>query len=939
MSREYLDIGSAGPADILRRREEIPFDISQPRRNFSEFVARVLRHEKLEVNGLPVKTVASNIRSMDVPWHEFSFEASGCGFEGDIVLGQVAEAGGSTARMENIFGRDENLFEGDRVLAVLGNRRSGTSEYGGIPPEGWDIAKKPIVDLLCHGGILGELEDIPRHMTRRPTRIKIEGLARRGGRNVNTKDFFPEWESVLLPSAPLVVVCGTSAESGKTTTAAALIQALKSFGYRVAATKLTGTGRYRDLLALRDAGADAFFDFPDVGLPSTYTSRERFLPAIRTLLNKLNREHPDIIVAELGGDIIEANIPEFFDDQDFHQCVQNIVLVANDVVGMKGAVDILQQWTPEIPFHLALPKERNRRGTMARMEAYLKRPAFDALNPAEVRAMVHSWRGVSLPQNPHAELYREPRDLETRVRTFSRFLELLEPNPSAIDALVGPLQGKKILDLGCGTGTPLLPVGPTFQDEHLDMVGMDASQGALKSLQEKYPQARCTLGDAEHMPFESESFDLVVARHMLYHVGDIHAALQEIRRVLKPDGCCLITTNGERNRPELWRIHERAVAETAGAVFVPSGARRFSAENGAAQMALHFEHIQTVPWRGQMRFTDASDIMAYYTSAPYFQHASFDAHVRGGISSKVQWEIQTIIDREGSFRLSHGGALFIVHKGKMPESIMFHRGDPETTVQEVKKVLSSRPWAVVNDFPCHPDTLMAFAKLLGSPMLKHSYDGEIVDTMSSIGDIRFRPDMAAEKRMPTQGCEAIALHTAHAYSQTRPRYFAMLMADSGWREEAGQSGESLLLHWEDSLREYRKHFPDTAEGDIALLMNTPVPYAPWYVHETPTNEPLFRSGEDGNMQVRYWANIVSTVAGLMQSGGMPHDEIFIEALRRFDGFVQGCAAVKEFRMEKGQLLVVDNRKAAHGRRSFVGIREQDGEHEVNSRQLFSVHIE
>ncbi|KAL8996293.1 MAG: hypothetical protein Q9169_004179 [Polycauliona sp. 2 TL-2023] len=57
--------------------------------------------------------------------------------------------------------------------------------------------------------------------------------------------------------------------------------------------------------------------------------------------------------------------------------------------------------------------------------------------------------------------------------------------------------------------------------------------------------------DATSLPFESSSFDLVIANHMLYHLDSPSAALSEFARVLRPQGRVCITLNGRDHIAEL----------------------------------------------------------------------------------------------------------------------------------------------------------------------------------------------------------------------------------------------------------------------------------------------------------------------------------------------------------------------------------------------------
>lgn len=58
--------------------------------------------------------------------------------------------------------------------------------------------------------------------------------------------------------------------------------------------------------------------------------------------------------------------------------------------------------------------------------------------------------------------------------------------------------------------------------------------------------------DAENIPYQDQSFDLVIANHVLEHVGDDKRALSEIRRVLAPDGFAILQTPYSSVARETW---------------------------------------------------------------------------------------------------------------------------------------------------------------------------------------------------------------------------------------------------------------------------------------------------------------------------------------------------------------------------------------------------
>ena len=342
-----------------------------------------------EILGFPVKAICSNIRRQDVDWNQYEIASSGIGCEGDIVIAQALGNTGSTTHVENQQGRDVRLFQNDHFVGVLGHRHSGTSEYGELPDDGkLSISPDTQADLLCFGGILGQGICVPNNKTCKTFfKVRITAIVKMGDRNLNLIDLYPEWEKEMIPSAPIIFNCGTSAEIGKTTSSSSIIRALKRRGLKVGATKLAGTGRFRDLLSMRDAGADAYYDFPDVGLASTYTSSDRSYPAAISLFNKLNREKMDVIVAEMGGDIIEANIPSILSSKEVMRYAAGVVHSSGDVLGIMGSLQQYQEFGVEAPIQITLPKDRNNAGTLARLKQR-GLEAFNSLDEADCDRVV-----------------------------------------------------------------------------------------------------------------------------------------------------------------------------------------------------------------------------------------------------------------------------------------------------------------------------------------------------------------------------------------------------------------------------------------------------------------------------------------------------------------------------------------------------------------------
>ena len=97
--------------------------------------------------------------------------------------------------------------------------------------------------------------------------------------------------------------------------------------------------------------------------------------------------------------------------------------------------------------------------------------------------------------------------------------------------LVEPLvRGRDVLEVGCGTGLILEKLA-SFSNR---AEGVDLSPGMLALARERGLTVR--EGSATELPFEDNSFDVVVSFKVLAHVPEIERALSEMARVCRPGG-------------------------------------------------------------------------------------------------------------------------------------------------------------------------------------------------------------------------------------------------------------------------------------------------------------------------------------------------------------------------------------------------------------------
>jgi 2-polyprenyl-3-methyl-5-hydroxy-6-metoxy-1,4-benzoquinol methylase len=109
------------------------------------------------------------------------------------------------------------------------------------------------------------------------------------------------------------------------------------------------------------------------------------------------------------------------------------------------------------------------------------------------------------------------------------------------------LHGKRVLDLGCGTGF----FSRRARERGADVVSVDLGPGLLKQVMAK-AHVVPVAGNALALPFRDASFDVVVSSEMIEHTTDPMQAVREMARVLKPGGPLALTCP---NRAWLWLVN------------------------------------------------------------------------------------------------------------------------------------------------------------------------------------------------------------------------------------------------------------------------------------------------------------------------------------------------------------------------------------------------
>ena len=158
----------------------------------------------------------------------------------------------------------------------------------------------------------------------------------------------------------------------------------------------------------------------------------------------------------------------------------------------------------------------------------LSLPAHDAMTGS-------SYENYSVTSQTY-DSFRQPISLDLFRQAFGAVASRQSKPASAID----------LLDAGCGSGNYLAAV----KDDVGTIAGLEFNEGMIGKAVEKLPTADIRQGSITSLPYDDESFDVVMTTQVLHHLekgggqefANVKQATQEVFRCLRPGGAWIIQT-------------------------------------------------------------------------------------------------------------------------------------------------------------------------------------------------------------------------------------------------------------------------------------------------------------------------------------------------------------------------------------------------------------
>lgn len=172
-----------------------------------------------------------------------------------------------------------------------------------------------------------------------------------------------------------------------------------------------------------------------------------------------------------------------------------------------------------------------------------------------------------------------------------------------------------ILEIGCGDGTLWTSVIDKLPD-NINIILSDISKGMIRDVRRNIPRSDNRFQFAEldchNIPYEDNTFDIVIANHVLFYCSNISKVCSEIKRVLKPNGKLICSTYGKHHMQEINRLvkaFDKRIVLSSEKLY-----ENFGLDNGRSILSDYFNDIKELTYEDSLIIPDAEPLISYILS-------------------------------------------------------------------------------------------------------------------------------------------------------------------------------------------------------------------------------------------------------------------------------------------------------------------------------------
>lgn len=256
-------------------------------------------------------------------------------------------------------------------------------------------------------------------------------------------------------------------------------------------------------------------------------------------------------------------------------------------------------------------------------------------------------------ENSLKSQYQNSSNIAARIQLHSQY----SVNPQGwfpwLYEQCGIQDGMKILEIGCGNAQ-LWTENRNRLPKELSVVLSDISEGMIREIRrdERLDAAHFSFGveDCQQLPYKPETFDLVIANHMLFYCENIPAVLDEVERVLKKGGGFICSTYGSKHMKEINELvqeFDHRIMLSAERLY-----ERFGRENGKGILEQYFNEVVWLPYEDSLVIDVPEPLIEYILSC----HGNQNQYIvdrytkfRAFVAKKMSYKKLTITKDAGAF--------------------------------------------------------------------------------------------------------------------------------------------------------------------------------------------------------------------------------------------------------------------------------------------------
>jgi ubiquinone/menaquinone biosynthesis C-methylase UbiE len=231
---------------------------------------------------------------------------------------------------------------------------------------------------------------------------------------------------------------------------------------------------------------------------------------------------------------------------------------------------------------------------------------------------------------------------------YTRFaLKIVEPWTDDLILTAGCCDGDRVLDVACGTGIVASRVNLVSR-KFCYVTGIDVNEGMLNAAR-KNPQVEWRQGSAIELPFDADSFDVVLCQQGLQYFPDRTAAMREMARVLAPGGRVAFNVWGALERQPFFAAAITTIGTFLGAdaqtpfysafsLNTAEELRQLASNAGLQNICVRFEHRTMrypVPARFVGGWISGAPIAAPFLALPDDRKQAFIADIVERVATYV----------------------------------------------------------------------------------------------------------------------------------------------------------------------------------------------------------------------------------------------------------------------------------------------------------------